>query len=73
MINPKTLRHRVHGFSPVLEHQALEVVAGGGALVFADQGGKDLDNELTQVIWGVEGGCRARDQTLRRCDLIHNG
>lgn len=71
MVDPESLRHGLHGFASAFEHQPLEVETAGGALVLANQRGKDLGNEIPQVIWGVEGGFRVHNRTLRRCGPIH--
>lgn len=69
MIDPETLRHGLHGFPTSLQHQPLEVVAGGGALVFTDQGGEDLANEIDEVTWAVGTGFYVHDQTLRPTNI----
>lgn len=51
-------------FRRPLSHQPLEVVAGGGALVFTDQGGKDLSDETGEIAWGMGGLC-VHNLTLR--------
>ena len=70
MINAQTLRHGLHGFSSSLQHQPLEVVAGGGALVFADQGGEDFSNEILEIAWGMGGLC-VYNLTLRPPEPSH--
>ena len=69
MVDPESFGHGLHGFSPALQHQPLEVVAGGGALIFGDQGGKDLSNEIREVTGGVGGGFYVHDQTLRPINI----
>ncbi len=69
MINAQSFGHGLHGFSPPLQHQPLEVVAGGGALVFTDKGGEDLSNEIGEVTGGVGGGFCVHDQTLRPANI----
>lgn len=64
MVDPEPVGHGLHGFSSAFQHQALEVVAAGGALVCAGQGGEDVRDELCEVT-RVVGGFRVHNLTLR--------
>lgn len=65
MVDPEAFGHGLHGFSSALQHQALEVVAAGGALACAGQGGEDLGDELCEVAGGTGGVCGIHNLTLR--------
>lgn len=71
MINPEPFGHGLHGFPTSLQHQSLEVVAGGGALVCADKGGEDLTNEIAKVTCGVGTDFCIHDLTLRPPEPSH--
>lgn len=71
MIDAQALCHGLHRFTSTLKHQALEVVAAGGALVCAGQGGEDLGGEICEVIAGGGGVFRVHNLTLRPRNPTH--
>lgn len=71
MVDTQALSHGLHRFTSTLQHQPLQVVAAGDALVFAGQGGENLGDEVREVIMSGGGIVPAHNMNLRLSSPAH--